>query len=86
MGVPSMELPVLYALTYPDRVADEGVGAFDPVAASPLVFEPVRGADFPALVTSESARQALWLSLRTSFVATLLCVLFGVPMAMVRGS
>ena len=32
LGVPSMELPVLYALTHPDRVADSGVPQFDPVA------------------------------------------------------
>lgn len=44
-----MELPVLYALTYPDRVADVGVPAFDPVALSPLTFEQVRGEQFPAL-------------------------------------
>jgi 1-deoxy-D-xylulose-5-phosphate reductoisomerase len=49
MGVPSMELPVLYALTHPERVADDGVPRFDPVASSPLTFEPVRLADFPAL-------------------------------------
>jgi len=49
MGVPSMELPVLYALTHPERVEDAGVPRFDPVAASPLTFEPVRLADFPAL-------------------------------------
>ena len=49
LGVPSMELPILYALTYPDRVDDSGVPAFDPVALSPLQFEPVRQSDFPAL-------------------------------------
>jgi 1-deoxy-D-xylulose-5-phosphate reductoisomerase len=49
LGVPSMELPVLYALTHPDRVSDHGVPAFDPVALSPLVFEPVRHDVFPAL-------------------------------------
>ncbi len=49
MGVPSMELPVLYALTHPERVRDDGVPRFDPVAHSPLTFEPVRLADFPAL-------------------------------------
>ena len=49
MGVPSMELPVLYALTHPERVEDAGVPRFDPVAASPLTFEPVRLVDFPAL-------------------------------------
>jgi 1-deoxy-D-xylulose-5-phosphate reductoisomerase len=49
LGVPSMELPVLYALTHPDRVADTGVPPFDPVELSPLSFEPVRRAEFPAL-------------------------------------
>ncbi len=41
LGVPSMELPVLYALTHPDRVPDTGVPRFDPVALSPLTFEPL---------------------------------------------
>ncbi len=40
MGVPSMELPVLYALTHPERVSDDGVPRFDPVAHSPLTFSP----------------------------------------------
>ncbi len=48
LGVPSMELPVLYALTYPDRVPDTGVPQFDPVALSPLTFEPIRTELFPA--------------------------------------
>lgn len=48
LGVPSMELPVLYALTHPERVNDEDVPRFDPVAASPLTFEPVRVQQFPA--------------------------------------
>ncbi|MFL5608211.1 MAG: 1-deoxy-D-xylulose-5-phosphate reductoisomerase [Gemmatimonadaceae bacterium] len=49
LGVPSMELPVLYALTHPDRVRDTGVPPFDPVELSPLSFEKVRRDDFPAL-------------------------------------
>ena len=49
LGVPSMELPVLYALTHPDRIADAGVPSFDPVASSPLTYEPVRHDAFPAL-------------------------------------
>jgi 1-deoxy-D-xylulose-5-phosphate reductoisomerase len=49
MGAPSMELPILYALTHPERVQDSVVPRFDPVAHSPLTFEPVRLADFPAL-------------------------------------
>jgi len=38
---------------------------------------------FPELITSPGARAALLLSLKTSSVATLLCVLLGVPMAVV---
>ena len=49
MSVPTMELPVLYALTHPERLADDGLEPFDPVAASPLTFEPVDVARFPAL-------------------------------------
>jgi 1-deoxy-D-xylulose-5-phosphate reductoisomerase len=49
MSVPSMELPVLYALTYPERAPDSGVQAFDPVALSPMTFEPVAHEKFPAL-------------------------------------
>jgi 1-deoxy-D-xylulose-5-phosphate reductoisomerase len=47
MGFPTMELPILYALTHPDRLEDHGVTRFDPVAASPLTFEPVDGERFP---------------------------------------
>jgi molybdate transport system permease protein len=36
---------------------------------------------FLDLITSEASREALLLSLRTSATSTLLCVLFGVPMA-----
>jgi 1-deoxy-D-xylulose-5-phosphate reductoisomerase len=49
LGVPSMELPVLYALSYPDRLSDTGVPPFDPVELSPLTFEKVRSTEFPAL-------------------------------------
>ncbi|HEU4989677.1 MAG: 1-deoxy-D-xylulose-5-phosphate reductoisomerase [Gemmatimonadota bacterium] len=58
LGVPSMELPVLYALTHPDRVPDAGIPAFDPVAASPLTFEPVRMDAFPALRLGVEAGRA----------------------------
>ncbi len=49
LGVPSMELPVLYALTHPERLHDTGIPPFDAVELSPLTFERVRHADFPAL-------------------------------------
>jgi 1-deoxy-D-xylulose-5-phosphate reductoisomerase len=55
VGVPSMELPVLYALTHPDRVADSGVPRFDPVSMSPLTFEPLRVEQFPAFALGVAA-------------------------------
>lgn len=48
VGFPSMEVPILYALTHPDRLSDNGVRRFDPVAAGPLSFEPVRRECFGA--------------------------------------
>src|SRR5262245_51901293 len=55
LGVPSMELPILYALTHPERVADSGVPSFDPVASSPLTFEPVPVERFPAFALGVAA-------------------------------
>lgn len=55
LGVPSMELPVLYSLTHPDRLHDTGVPPFDPVELSPLTFEPVRLDAFPALALGLAA-------------------------------
>jgi len=55
LGVPSMELPVLYALTHPDRVPDSGVPSFDPVALSPLTFEPLSVERFPAFALGVAA-------------------------------
>jgi len=58
MGVPSMELPILYALTWPERVTDSGVPSFDPVALGGLTFEPVRHEQFPMLGLGISAGRA----------------------------
>ncbi|HXG71602.1 MAG TPA: 1-deoxy-D-xylulose-5-phosphate reductoisomerase [Gemmatimonadaceae bacterium] len=58
LSVPSMELPVLYALTHPDRVEDTGAPAFDPVALSPLTYEPVNHDLFPALGLGIAAGRA----------------------------
>ena len=58
VGFPTMELPILYALTYPARVPDSGVRRFDPVAAGPLTFEAVQLDRFPAYaVGREAARR-----------------------------
>ena len=55
LGFPNMELPILYALTHPERLSDDGVTRFDPVAAGPLTFEPVRADVFPALALGMQA-------------------------------
>ncbi len=48
MGYPSMEVPILYALTHPARLSDSGVRRYDPVAAGSLTFEPIRRNEFRA--------------------------------------
>jgi 1-deoxy-D-xylulose-5-phosphate reductoisomerase len=58
LGFPSMELPILYALTHPARLPDQGVRRFDPVAAGPLTFEPVRTDVFRALGCGVAAGRA----------------------------
>ena len=58
LGAPSMELPVLYALTHPHRISDRAAAPFDPVALSPLTFEKVRIDDFPALRLGVAAGRA----------------------------
>ncbi len=47
LGFPTMELPILYALSYPERVADGSLRTYDPVAASPLTFEAIDHDAFP---------------------------------------
>ncbi len=58
LGFPSMELPILYALTHPARLPDQGIRRFDPVAAGPLTFEPVRTDVFRALASGVAAGRA----------------------------
>ena len=47
LGFPTMELPILYALTYPERVADPELRTFDVVRSSPLTFERIDLEAFP---------------------------------------
>jgi 1-deoxy-D-xylulose-5-phosphate reductoisomerase len=49
LGLPSMEIPILYALTHPARVADGQTPRFDPVGMAQLTFEAVRHDQFPML-------------------------------------
>lgn len=58
LAFPSMELPILYALTHPARLPDAGVRRFDPVAAGPLTFEPVRADIFRAFGAGVAAGRA----------------------------
>lgn len=55
LGFPNMELPILYALTHPDRVPDAGTRRFDPVAAGPFTFEPLDRSRFPAYAVGRHA-------------------------------
>jgi 1-deoxy-D-xylulose-5-phosphate reductoisomerase len=57
MGFPTMELPILYALTHPDRLPD-GIRPFDPVEAGPLTFEPVDHDRFPTFGLGVAAGRA----------------------------
>ncbi len=58
VGYPSMEVPILYALTHPARLVDAGVERFDPVAAGSLTFEPVRRDVFRAFTLGIAAGRA----------------------------
>lgn len=47
LGFPTMELPILYALDYPNRVDDKALRTYDPVRSSPLTFEEIDHEAFP---------------------------------------
>ncbi len=47
LGFPTMELPILYALTWPERVCDDKLRTFDPLQSSPLTFEGIDRTAFP---------------------------------------
>src|SRR5690606_6189591 len=55
LGFPTMELPILYALTHPHRARDAMTRPFDPVAAGPLEFEPVDTCRFRAFALGVEA-------------------------------
>ncbi len=60
-----------------------GLGALFVILPLAAMTTRVDWSRLPALITSESSVAALRLSLQTSIAATALCVLFGVPMALV---
>ena len=55
LGFPTMELPILYAMTYPARIEDRHLRTFDPVRASPLEFQEVDRETFPLFGLGERA-------------------------------
>lgn len=58
LGWPSMELPILYALTHPEHVPDATIRRFDPVESPPLTFEPVQVEVFRAFALGVHAGRA----------------------------
>jgi 1-deoxy-D-xylulose-5-phosphate reductoisomerase len=58
LGFPTMELPILYALTHPRRMADSGTRSFDPILAGTLTFEPVDAIRFRAFGLGVAAGRA----------------------------
>jgi molybdate transport system permease protein len=60
-----------------------GIGGLFVLLPLVAIVAKVDWSHFLTLITSESSRQALYLSLRTSAASTALCVLIGVPMATV---
>ena len=59
------------------------VGALFVVLPLVAIVAKVDWPQFATLITSESSRAALLLSLKTATASTLLCLLFGVPLALV---
>jgi len=47
LGFPTMELPILYALGYPDRIPDATLRSWDPTRSPPLTFEAIDDESFP---------------------------------------
>ena len=58
LGFPSMELPILYALTHPERLEDAALRPFDPLEAGTLTFEPIRAEVFRAFRAGVDAGRA----------------------------
>ncbi|MDT8367719.1 MAG: 1-deoxy-D-xylulose-5-phosphate reductoisomerase [Longimicrobiales bacterium] len=58
VGEPTMELPILYALSWPGRIPDPALQGYDPVASGPLTFEAIDEEAFPLFrVGVEAGRQ-----------------------------
>ena len=58
LGLPTMELPILYALTHPERIDDAELRTFEPSRLSALTFEEVDCGRFPLFGLGVSAGRA----------------------------
>lgn len=58
LGLPTMELPILYALTHPERIDDVRLRTFRPSRLSDLTFEEVDRARFPLFRVGVQAGRA----------------------------
>ena len=58
LGLPNMELPILYALTHPARIDDAGLRTFHPSRFSALTFEEVDHDRFPLFELGVQAGRA----------------------------
>ena len=47
LGLPDMRIPIQYALFHPNRVRNDAIGRFDPVAAGQLTFEEMDPERYP---------------------------------------
>ncbi|MFG6476628.1 ABC transporter permease [Microbacterium sp. P06] len=81
--MPTRRPRVLYAGLPRWVIAIAAVGACFVVVPLVAMVTRVNWSQFVPLVTSASSLDALWLSLRTSVTATALCIVVGVPMALV---
>ena len=62
MSPPDMRLPIQYALFYPDRVGNESISRFDPVATGSLTFEALNPERYPCfqLALGVAKRGGTW--------------------------
>ena len=67
MSPPDMRLPIQYALFYPERVFNESIPRFDPVATGALTFRPLRPERYPCF------RMALDVAMRGGTWPAALC-------------
>ncbi len=58
LGLPTMELPILYALTHPERIDDVRLRTFRPSGLSDLTFEELDRARFPLFELGVQAGRA----------------------------